>query len=89
MQLRWTETAVADLEAIWEFIAADSPSNADSVVQEIYRSLGILDQFPLAARRGRVEGTRELIIAPYVVIYEVEVEVVRIVRVIHGARQWP
>lgn len=54
MQLRWTETAVADLEAIWEFIAADSPSNADSVVQEIYRSLGILDQFPLAARRGRV-----------------------------------
>jgi toxin ParE1/3/4 len=89
MQLRWTAQAFADLEAIWEFISKDSPASADKAVHEIYNSLTILKQFPHAARRGRVERTRELIIAPYVAIYEVEAEAVQILRVIHSARRWP
>jgi toxin ParE1/3/4 len=38
-----------------------------------------------------VEDTRELVIArtPYIAPYRIEGEVVRILRVIHGARIWP
>jgi len=38
-----------------------------------------------------VPGTRELIIngTPYLVAYRIRDDTVRIVRVIHGSRQWP
>ncbi|MEO8727435.1 MAG: type II toxin-antitoxin system mRNA interferase toxin, RelE/StbE family [Acidobacteriaceae bacterium] len=42
-------------------------------------------------RPGRIDGTRELIIqrTPYIAVYHVDSEVVRILRVLHGAQQWP
>lgn len=50
-----------------------------------------LMDFPDSGRPGRVEDTRELVIArtPYVAPYRVTGDVVRILRVVHGARIWP
>lgn len=50
-----------------------------------------LIDFPQSGRPGRVDGTRELVIArtSYVAPYLVDGNVVRILRVIHGARIWP
>ena len=47
--------------------------------------------FPNSGRQGRIEGTRELVIqhTPYIVAYRILDGTVRILRVLHGAQQWP
>ena len=50
-----------------------------------------LREFPALGRPGRVEGTRELIIAgtPYIVPYRVRGDTVEIITVLHSAQRWP
>jgi len=50
-----------------------------------------LVDFPASGRVGRIAGTRELVIngTPYVAAYAVTQSAVRILRVLHGAREWP
>jgi toxin ParE1/3/4 len=50
----------------------------------------LLDQ-PMMGRPGKADGTREFAIArtPYILIYRVNAEVLEVLRVIHGAQQWP
>jgi toxin ParE1/3/4 len=42
-------------------------------------------------RRGRVAGTRELIVSdtPYIIPYRVRANAVEILRVFHAAGKWP
>jgi plasmid stabilization system protein ParE len=40
-------------------------------------------------RYGRMAGTRELEIVPYVIAYRVRKEAINILSIIHGARRWP
>ena len=42
-------------------------------------------------RPGRIEGTRELVISrtPYIAAYRIAGDTVRILRLLHGAQQWP
>jgi len=45
---------------------------------------------PRLGRSGRMPGTRELVVhRSYILIYELAGQQVRILRVLHGARQWP
>lgn len=57
----------------------------------IVEHAGLLKRFPNMGRRGRVRGTRELVISnsPYVVAYIASETEVKILRVIHGRRYWP
>jgi toxin ParE1/3/4 len=50
-----------------------------------------LTHFRTAGRPGRVEGTRELVLAPlpFVAVYEVLENEVQVLRILHGAQQWP
>jgi plasmid stabilization system protein ParE len=50
-----------------------------------------LRDFPDSGRHGRTTGSRELVIigTPYVAAYQVTGEAIRILRVLHGAQQWP
>ena len=91
MTLRIYGPAQADIEAAFAYIAQDSPRAAQIVVERILSSLESLPEHPGMGRPGRVEGTRELVIArtPYVAVYEVTSLGVAVVRVIHGAQNWP
>jgi plasmid stabilization system protein ParE len=42
-------------------------------------------------REGRVKGTGELVISrsPFIVVYRVKGKRIEILRILHGAQQWP
>ncbi|MGH9371634.1 MAG: type II toxin-antitoxin system RelE/ParE family toxin [Vicinamibacterales bacterium] len=91
MRVRWTSDAADDLERICDYVAQDRPETARRMALDIIRSVDSLDTFPNRGRLGRVEGTRELVLAPlpFVAVYEVHEEEVQVLRILHGARQWP
>lgn len=91
MILVWMEQAERDKDGIIDYIAQDNPRAAVHVGDEIERQVEMLIEFPNMGRIGRVEGTRELVISdtPYVVAYRVRGDSVIVLRVLHGARQWP
>ena len=90
MRVRWTTDAADDLERICDYIAQTSPDSARRVAATIVDGIAALRTFPNRGRLGRVDGTRELVFAPlpFVAVYEVRDEV-QVLRILHGAQQWP
>lgn len=91
MKLSWSAYALADREAIFDHIQSDSPRAAVAVDERIAAAVRRLPDFPDSGRPGRVVGTRELVIAgtPFIAAYRVSADMVRILRIIHGAQIWP
>lgn len=91
MQLRWSEEAADDLERIADYFLEYSPERAEDLVRSVYSAPDKLLIFPDRGRHGLKRGTRELVLAPlpYLIVYEVRVNVVFLVRILHGAQQWP
>jgi toxin ParE1/3/4 len=84
------ESAEADLDRIAEWIANDSPSAAARMVATIRDRIGLLETDELAhmGRPGLVEGTRELLEYPYIIVYQVREDrgEVVVLSIVHGAR---
>ena len=91
MRVRWLRKALANLDEEADYIAQDNPVAAGRLVLRILEEAELLRENPAMGRAGRVEGTRELVVAgtPYILPYRVRGEVVEILRVFHGARKWP
>lgn len=91
MKLLWSQRALEDRRAIYEYIEADDPRTAVKVDGRIAHAVLRLQDFPESGRVGRVEDTRELVIArtSYIAPYRITGNIVRILRVIHSARIWP
>ena len=88
--------AGAELEAIFDYIAARSPHNASLVVGRILKVIGSLEFMPgrfKVERRSRKLGydVYSTVVSPHVIYYRiVETDnVVRILTVRHGARRSP
>lgn len=85
----WSPRAIADLDAIREYIARDSPSHADIVVRRLIAAVDRLELFP---KSGRVvpeldrPSLREVIARPYRIVYRVRRGKVEIATIAHGAR---
>lgn len=91
MRLRWTTPAAQDLYNIALHIQQDNPAAADKVAQTLYDGCDSLENFPRRGRKGRMEGTRELVFAglPYIVVYRIQDQDLEILRIYHGAQDWP
>ena len=92
MAVVFDRRALADIEAIFDWIAKDSPSIARSVVERLLSSIDVLAEYPEIGRAGSEAGTREWIVPklPYIVVYEVDPDSdVVIVVVFHGAQDRP
>jgi plasmid stabilization system protein ParE len=61
------------------------------VLDRIFSAVELLDRFPEAGRRGRISGTRELVIVPtlFLVAYHVRRKKIEILSLLHRARKWP
>ena len=62
-------------------------SQGDRIAEQIE----ILQQHPQMGRPGRKQGTRELVISrtPFIVVYRIKAKRIELLRVLHGAQQWP
>lgn len=92
MTIRWSDEALKDLQSLHDFVAAENPLAAQKLAMRIVTFVEThLPDHPHMGRPGRVNGTRELVIADtaYVVPYRVKLGVIQVLRVYHGARRWP
>jgi len=89
VKLVWTRPASSDRKEIREYIAQDNPVAALALDELLSEKASRLIEHPGLGRRGRVAGTRELVVhRNYVLIYDAIGERVRILRVLHAAKQW-
>jgi toxin ParE1/3/4 len=91
VKLEWSVFALEDRNRIFDYIEHDNPRAAVSVDGQINTAVRQLEFQPESGRLGRVEGTREIVIrrTPYIAAYRVRGGIVRILRILHGAQQWP
>ena len=91
MDTRWLEDAIADVRKIYRHIAVDNPPAAARTINRIQQAAGALSALEGRGRPGRWPGTRELVVTgtPYIVPYRVREGAVEILRVLHGAQEWP
>jgi len=90
MKLVWTPEAIQDRDEIYHFIEQDDPLAAIALDELISEKAALLEHYPHSGRIGRVSGTRELIVYPnFMLVYDVTGDWVRLLAVVHTARQWP
>ncbi|WP_398484632.1 type II toxin-antitoxin system RelE/ParE family toxin [Tardiphaga sp.] len=93
MKLRWSQTARNELDDIFVYLKAQSPSAAKSVAIRIIQRARLLTSFPFSGHPTATPGVRRVSIVnyPYVVLYMIdhasEEVVIRNVR--HTARKNP
>jgi toxin ParE1/3/4 len=91
MKIVWTVRSLQDVETIADFIGQDDPAAADRLVRRMESQVSGLAHNPGIGRRGRVEGTRELVLSktPYIAAYRIGDGAVEILAIVHGAQRWP
>ena len=90
MKLEWTAPALHDRIEIFQYIARDSVAAATKVDDAFDHQVEQLLDHPTSGRLGKLIGTRELVVhgLPYIVVYDVNLAIIRILRVIHTSRDW-
>jgi toxin ParE1/3/4 len=86
-----SRAALADFDAIYDFIARENPRAAAEVLRALDQSIQLLASQP---RLGRVYRHRRLRLrllthGDYLVFYRERTRVIEIIRVIHGRRNIP
>jgi len=91
LPVEWSLFARRDLVEIQHYIEKDNPIAAENLRRLIEESVEtLLPVMPHAFRAGRIPGTREYIVHPNdIVVYRVGSDIIRILRVVHGRRQFP
>jgi plasmid stabilization system protein ParE len=81
--------AEADIDDIWEYIAADNPAAADRVTAEIEKALDNLVPFPARGHRRTDLTSRPLrfvLVREYLIAYAPDEKPLWVVAVMHGRR---
>ena len=74
MRVRYTETALRELDDIFRYIAKNSVTGASSVVARVEQMIGQLAEFPHMAQETDLAGVRRFPLGrfPYFIYYVVE-----------------
>lgn len=91
MIIEFSTRARNDLAEIGDYIALHNPARAQSYVRKIHDSCMAIGYMPRAyplLPRYEPQGFRRCIHGNYLIIYRVTEELVEIVRIIHGARDY-
>jgi toxin ParE1/3/4 len=88
----WSPRSLRDLESIRDFIAEDSPHYAELVVSRLLASVERLTTFPESGRilpELQRPEVREVIHAPFRIVYRLRDDVVEIATVFRSSRLFP
>ena len=88
-RLIWTEPALADLDAIADYIALDNPAAASRLIRRVFESVERLSRFPSSGKRPPEmprTSYREMVVTPCRVFYRVEGEDVFLLYVMRAER---
>lgn len=88
MKVHWTDTAEGHLDALYAYIAQDSPEYARRMVDRLTRRTQQIAGFPLSGRRVPeydIDQIREVIEGPYRIIYYIKTNQIDVLAIIHGA----
>ena len=88
MKVHWTDTAEGHLDALYAYIAQDSPEYAKRMVDRLTRRSQQIADFPFSGRRVPeydIDQIREVIEGPYRIIYHIKPDQIDVLAVIHGA----
>jgi toxin ParE1/3/4 len=90
MRVVFDDEALEDHQKIFNWIAKDSPRAAAGLIGRIFGKAEKLAAPELShtGRAGLVEGTRELLEGPYIIVYKIfeERSEIVVLTVVHGAR---
>ena len=92
MRVVWTRPALADVLEIKEYVAADSPRYSQLIAERLFAAVERLEVYPLSGRMVPELSSatvREVIDAPYRIVYRVRAEVLEIIAVVHSALRFP
>jgi len=90
MKIDWSRQADQDREAIYDYIEADNPRAAARMDSLFDKAAATLLEHPKMGKPGAIPGTRELLAhRSYRLVYEIDGKTVRILTLVHTARQWP
>ncbi|MDZ4811351.1 MAG: type II toxin-antitoxin system RelE/ParE family toxin [Pseudomonadota bacterium] len=93
MNLVWLPLALHLRFAPLEHVAKQNSQAAVQLDEQIEAQADLLTTYPEMGRIGRQVGTRELVVqrTPCILVYRVRPQAkrVEILRVLHGAQQWP
>lgn len=88
MKVHWTETAEGHLDAIYAYIAQDSPEYGKRMVDRLTRRSQQIAKFPFSGRRVpeyAVDQIREVVEGYFRIIYHIQSDQIDVLAVINGA----
>jgi plasmid stabilization system protein ParE len=88
LKLRYTLTALAELDEVLTYLSERSPLGAQSVRQRLHTMIGFVATHPHAGTELKGRGLRRIAALPYpyLVFYRVEGDEVIVIGVRHAAR---
>ena len=91
MRIWLTPRASEHLLAAYDYLQTSSPAAAKSQLTKIFDAIDRLQQYPFSGRKGRIDGTRELVVprTPFIVAYVVAGYEIQVLAVLHGSQRWP
>ena len=92
MNVIWSTKAIGQLQAIYGYIAENSPPYATNMIERLHARAGQLEAFPDSGRpvpEDQGGGAREVFEHPYRVVYEVHDSRVEILAVVHMRQEGP
>lgn len=90
-EVYWLSEAVQEKDAAVDYIGEHNLLAALAVDGAISQQVGQLADFPYLGKKGRIDGTFELVISstPFVVSYRLHGREVQILHLFHSRRDWP
>ncbi|ASK35433.1 hypothetical protein CEK62_14120 [Alcanivorax sp. N3-2A] len=90
MEIFWTKEAIEDRWNLYDYIEERNPLAAMALDDLFSEQSARLVEYPLSGRVGRVPGTQETVVHEnYMMVYDIVRNQIRILNVVHTARQWP
>lgn len=91
MKVRYTRTALDELNEIFAYLADRNIAAASLIVTRVETLVGFLADFPYMAQETEMTGVRRLPLGvyPYNIFYVAEDDEIVILHIRHGARRFP